>query len=198
MKKLLLLIVITSLVSCGIAGYTIKYDLSLDKAGQNKQLENVSTESFKSQMYSDSVMSIKFSYKTDERINFELTNRLDRTIKIIWDEVVFVDADGKSSRVMHDGIRYIDRNKSLPVTAIPSGATINEMVLPTSNVQYGGLKGWLEYSYLPKHSNNKNTIDGLGKLYTGKTIKIVLPIVYDDKTHDYTFVFKINGYQFNS
>ncbi|MFN3604176.1 MAG: hypothetical protein ACK4UJ_05670 [Leptonema sp. (in: bacteria)] len=43
---------------------------------------------------------------------FELTNKSEFSIKILWDDVVFVDEDGVSKRIIHSDISLSDVNKS--------------------------------------------------------------------------------------
>ena len=56
---------------------------------------------------------------TSHNINFSITNKTDYSIKVLWDEAAYVDESGKSHRVMHSGIKYIDRSNPQPPTIIP-------------------------------------------------------------------------------
>jgi len=59
--------------------------------------------------YKDRLFSGVF-YVSNSRINFMLTNKTDHSIKIIWDEASFIDLNGESVRISHNGVKYIDRN----------------------------------------------------------------------------------------
>lgn len=53
---------------------------------------------------------------------------------------------GQVGRVMHSGVKYIDRNNSQPASVILKGATLSDIILPTDNVYYisGQYGGWRE------------------------------------------------------
>lgn len=81
---------------------------------------------------------------TTDAIHFSLTNKTSHSIKIIWDEVVYVDVNGSSYRAMYSGVKYIDRtNPQLPTIVFRNGS-IEDLVLPTDNVYYlsGQYGGW--------------------------------------------------------
>jgi hypothetical protein len=67
-----------------------------------------------------------------EQIGFELTNRSGRPIIIIWDECAFVDQAGRSHRVIHEGVRLLEKDKALVPTLVPPGAFIRDLFYPAS------------------------------------------------------------------
>lgn len=80
---------------------------------------------------------------TASQFNFVLTNKTSHSIKINWDEAVYVDESGMSKRVIHSGVKYVDRSNPQPLTVVARGATISDMVFPSDNIyyvsgQYGG------------------------------------------------------------
>jgi len=70
---------------------------------------------------------------SDTEIDFRITNKTDTSTKLIWDEVSLVQF-GKTQRVMHVGVKYVDRNSSQPASVIPPGSVLEDMVLPSDNV----------------------------------------------------------------
>ena len=138
----------------------------------------------------------KFSY-VDEYIdilifasynqfNFVLKNVSQTSIKVIWNEAVFVDSDGSTSKVMHTGIKYSEREGDQPATTIIKGAKIDDLAAPTKNVRYSDvLKKWVTDSMFP--SVPALNVD---------PIRLMLPIQVKDTINEYIFVFDV-GYSYN-
>ncbi len=51
---------------------------------------------------------------TTKSLDFEMVNKTDLTIKVPWDDVVYVDECGSSDKVMHAGVNNISRDQSTP------------------------------------------------------------------------------------
>lgn len=139
----------------------------------------------------------KYIYKDDNilaimsprisQIEFRLTNLTQTSIKLIWDDAVFVDYKGTTSKIMHNGIKYSQREASQPASTIIRGSSLDEIACPISNVRYSdALKEWVVDSMYPN-----TIISGV------KQIRLMLPIQIDDKTIEYVFVFDIE-YQFKN
>lgn len=182
--------------------YGVSYDLSLSEV----QKPSVSTMRYDSSTitkndkmkysFSDSLIEIKWLIGI-KQFDFELKNKTKNTIKVIWDEAVYVDTDGSSSKVMHDGVKYTDRNESQKPTVIAPLSFINDLVLPTKNVYYETnpyMAGWKEKYFLPIVSQDKATLINTANMLIGKKVKIILPIQIKEIVNDYTFTFNINSY----
>ncbi len=139
--------------------------------------------------YNDSIIDIVI-FGTSEQFNFMLKNVSDHSLKIIWNEAAFVGLDGLSSKIMHVGTKFSEREGDQPATTIIKGAKIEDLATPTSNVYYDdGIKigyntignGWKKRSMLPEK-------------YIGKEageIRLMLPIQIRDVINEYTFIFKV-------
>lgn len=139
--------------------------------------------------YNDSIIDI-IIFGTPEQFNFVLKNVSNHSLKIIWNEAAFVGLDGLSSKIMHVGTKFSEREGDQPATTIIKGAKIEDLATPTSNVYYDdGVKigystigsGWRKRSMLPEK-------------YLGKEvgeIRLMLPIQVKDVINEYTFVFKV-------
>ncbi len=79
-----------------------------------------------------------------QQIGFVLTNRGQLVIRVIWDESAFVDQNARTHRVMHEGIRFIERDRPMPPTPIPPGAKLADLLFPVSYVYFvsGSYGGW--------------------------------------------------------
>ena len=137
----------------------------------------------------------KFSYKDNvidvlifaDRSNFNLVlkNVSDTSIKIVWDEAVFVNFDGSTEKVMHKGIKYSEKNGNQPPTTIIKNAKWEDTVTPTHLVYYREATkyiegGWDTDSMYPNESG----------LQPGR-VKLMLPIQIKDVINEYVFVFDV-------
>ena len=132
---------------------------------------------------------------TSVQFYFTLTNKTSHSIKIEWDEAVYVNESGMSQRVMHSGVKYIDRNNPQPPTTIVRNATISDLILPSDNVYYvsGQYGGWNEKPLFPNVSmTSEQEIMLKAEEYIGKKVQILLPLKIEDVVNEYIFVFSIN------
>ncbi len=104
--------------------------------------------------FSDAFLKISFIVGEKE-IVFEIQNKTDSGVKINWDDLSFIRSDGNASRVIHSGIRLVNRNDPQAPTLIPPTAKVSDNLIPSENiVSSSSSPGWL---YLPLFSN---TIEG--------------------------------------
>lgn len=129
--------------------------------------------------YEDDYISIIWHVRSTE-FWFDLTNKSGHTLKINWDDISYVDYNGQVGRVMHSGVKYIERNNSQPATTIPIGASLSDILLPTENVSFIENLGWTKSELVPCNI-----------AFNGKTLKIMLPILIEGVQNDYIFTFKI-------
>lgn len=139
--------------------------------------------------YVDDIIDI-IIFGSADGFGFELKNVGQNSIKIIWNEAAFVGFDGNTSKIMHVGTKYSEREGDQPATTIIKGAKIIDSVTPTANVYYDegymignerhGTVGWKKKSIYPK-----NIVDNPGQL------RLMLPIQVKDVVNEYTFVFDV-------
>ena len=144
--------------------------------------------------YTDDIIDITW-YVDTKQFNFELVNKSNHTIKINWDDISYVDINGRAGRVMHAGVKYDEKNNSQPGTTIPKGTRLSDLLLPTDNVSWisaGQYSRWTETSLIPSVYKNKELYDLNAYKYIGKTMMILMPIVIENVQNDYVFTFKIN------
>lgn len=141
-----------------------------------KEEEGVSKYSYK-----DNVIDILIG-ETSSKFAVVLKNVSDNTIKIIWDEAVFVGYNGNTSKVMHTGTKYSQREEHQPASVIIRGASITDVVIPNDYVEYNDyFKTWLTKSIYPLEK---------GKANVGQFI-LMLPIQIKDVINEYMFIFDI-------
>jgi len=160
-------------------------------------------------LYEDQLLSAVF-YVTQNRINFQFQNKTDHSLKIIWDETAFIDQTGKSGRVAHQGVKYVDRNASQPPSVVPAHGTLEDFVLPTDRVYYregyygqyfSNPGGWEELGLLQPSSgllaSNDTTslaeFRSLASSNKGKRFGLLMPIEIEGVANEYTFWFEIQN-----
>lgn len=191
MKKLtFMLFLAVILASCG--AYQDIYKVRLREV---EQPENVKEQYSKSKItifaeenetensYEDDFIKIIWLPALTE-FSFTLENKSDNSIKIIWDEAVYIDEDNSSLKVIHSGVKYVDSEKAQPLTVIAKKTKINDLVTPLDNIYYSD--GWRKR---PLFSVQKSA---------GKTVKILLPIQIQETINEYIFSFKINHTRINT
>lgn len=120
---------------------------------------------------------------TERKFSFILKNVSDNSIKIIWDEAVFVDFDGSSSKIMHNGIKYSQREATQSATTIIKGAKIEDTIIANNKVYFCDnplVNDWLTRSMYPSEKG----------LEPGQ-LKIMLPIQIKDIVNEYIFIFDV-------
>lgn len=159
-----------------------------NRYGETKVIQDAGVDKYS---YNDSIIDITI-YGTKEEFKFTLQNISNHSLKLIWDEAVFVGIDGATSKVMHVGVKYSEREKSQPASVIIKGAKIEDLATPTVNVYYD------EGTYLPYTGktigNGWKTKSMLPSIYSGKEageIRLMLPIQVKDVVNEYTFVFRV-------
>ena len=138
--------------------------------------ENVSKYS-----YIDNAIDILI-FGGSKQFDFILKNVSENSIKIIWNEAVFVGFDGMTSKVMHVGTKFSQREADQPATTIIKGAKIEDIAIPNCNIRYSDvLKEWVTNPMYPKSP----------ALSPGQ-LQLMLPIQIKDVVNEYIFVFDVN------
>lgn len=189
--------------SCGsLRTYSAQYAVGLSSvespADAKQQFGETKVVDFKEgdvnkYRYEDDFIEIVW-YVSPKQFNFDLKNKSNHTMKINWDDISYVDIEGKTGRVMHSGVKYTDRNSSQPASTIPKGASLSDILLPTDNVYYvsGQYGGWRESNLIPSYYNSQDALNNGAQKYVGKKMTIMMPIMIENVPNDYTFVFNID------
>lgn len=130
----------------------------------------------------DDSMSISFLMEK-QAIGFELQNKTESPIKIDWDQVSFVGSTGTAVKVIHSGVRLIERDRPQAPTVIPPGARIREQITPVDRIQYE--KGWRVLPLLPERSLQMRDL-------CGKKFQVFIPVDIGAKIKNNTFEFRID------
>lgn len=200
MKRILLsLIAAVSMTSCAFGPY-LTYSVGLSNVeapvdaktqyGEIKIIK-LDVEGKTNYKYEDDYIDIMWIV-TSTQFNFVLKNKSNYSIKIPWDDVAYISPSGQTGRVMHSGVKYIDRNNSQPASVVPKGASLSDIVIPTDNVYYvsGQYGGWREKK-LFSFEIDKNNIEQSKQEHIGKTVRLLFPIIIQDVKNEYVFEFKV-------
>lgn len=181
-------------VLTGCVTQQVKHDVQLTAVENN--IERVESK----QKYEDDIVRVEWfvdvrsvtSFPEYNGLNFEIHNKSKSTIKIIWDEAVYIDEFGNSHRVMHKGTKFVDRNERQPETIIPRGAKSTDTVIPSQNVHFvdGQYGGWRAEPLLPAFFPHKEA-EVKAKEYSEKVVKVLLPLEHGESKTDYVFIFDI-------
>lgn len=104
MKRVyLLLLLLLSLSGCSYSSYTASIIDNNIQFKQTKSPLSPNAIDVNEQYYQDEYISVRLNEVTENSIFLTLTNNHNSTIRILWDEAAFVDFQGYSHRVNHDG-----------------------------------------------------------------------------------------------
>ena len=146
--------------------------------------------------FEDDYINISWSFDYSE-FDFQLINKTNKTIKVIWDDAAYVDENGNSSNIMHNGVKYTDRNESQKASVIVKKGKLNDAILPTSKAYYMpptqySVGGWNHSPLFPRIVETsqealKESCEGI----IGLEVKILLPIEIEGITYEYIFTFRV-------
>jgi hypothetical protein len=142
-------------------------------------------------VYEDPIIKIDWDYASSQ-IGFELTNKSDQTMKILWDDAAYISMSNESGRVFHKGVKYIDRENSQPPTSVYKNTTLSDLISPTSYTRYvpGQYGGWTSSALIPVTQGvMSNKIEYKEELI-GQTMRVVLPIKMGEDVLEYIFSFR--------
>jgi len=130
----------------------------------------------------------------NERFWVSLENKTDHSIKIIWNETVFVDENKVGQRVTHSGVNYTERNASQPPSVIVRKGILTDVIVPVDNIYYvrGEDGGWRISPILPDHkSEDLEETKQIAEKYIDKKLQILLPLQIEDVINEYIFIFTV-------
>lgn len=139
-------------------------------------------------LFTDKYIQAAFPLNRIE-FSFTIKNITDQPIFLDWNQASYVDPAGQSHKVIHTGIRYIERDKEMPPSIIPPGASLSDIFYPADYVNYSrgflgtGTGRWETQQMLPKPEQGRHLI--------GKTISLFIPLKINGEQKYYSFVFQL-------
>lgn len=111
-----------------------------------------------------------------------ITNKYPNSIKIMWNEASFADTEGFTSQIMHEGIKYNEREKLQTPTTIISQAHLLDIVLPIKNAKWD--EHAAEWIHFPLFDTSTPILEP-------KTMKLMIPIQINGVVNEYLFTFVV-------
>jgi hypothetical protein len=150
------------------SAFDFQYVISMTKPVQSDALS-----------YSDSEVAVRFTpgdlQRDGPQLRFSLLNKTESPIAVPWDKVSYVDQSGGSHRVIHEGVRLVDRDRPQAATTVPPTARLDDFIYPSD---YAGS----DRSLLPLHQPNA---------VVGSSFSVFMPLVVRGREKDILFTFKV-------
>jgi hypothetical protein len=164
------------------AKYHVKWSFALVKPEPSDTLS-----------FEDEVMSGTFLIAPDG-ISCTLRNKTADPVTINWNNVSWVDYSGEAHKLIHSGIRLMDKEAPQPATLIPPLAKINETMFPADHVKSTS-SGW---SKLPMWTDLVELTEDNSPLkkFEGAMFSLFMPIEVQGKTKNYNFIFTTKSVEF--
>jgi hypothetical protein len=115
-------------------------------------------------------------------IALTLANGTEKPVTIDWNQVTYIGIGASSSKVVHEGVRFIQADSPMPPTVVPPSARVTDVVIPTFalNMKFGV---WTVEDILPSGQDAVKLL--------GQNIGLFLPLDIDGKVKNFLFTFKI-------
>jgi len=199
MKKIFLffslLVILATLFSCSrvLSVYNWRFSLEKPEPSETAKLSpetlSYSDDSIDitfvlggvTEMVQDDIIGI-YASKDVEQIAFDIQNKTDRGIKINWDDISIIYPDGTTSRVIHSGVKLIDKSNPQALTIVPPNARVNDILAPTDKITSTSA-GW---QTAPLFGGNDRLF------WNDKEFGVFFPLEIKGEKKEYTFKFKIN------
>jgi len=135
-----------------------------------------------------------FDLSVEGGITFVLKNKSESPIEVLWDQSSFINEAGESSRLVHGGVKYIDKDRSQPNTLIPPLAKLSETVYPSDYIEFSVGK-WRKRPLLPANLNISQDVSSLDSL-VGKSLRLYLRLLIEENKVDYVVSFPITSVRY--
>lgn len=149
-----------------------------EQYGETKILSLSSNEITKYK-YEDDLVAFTWIVSKSQ-FNFSLENKTNHSIKIPWDDIIFINPAGRSMRVIHSGVRYVDRNQEQAPSVVAKRSKLDDILVPSDHIYYldGDFGGWRVHDVFHNYE------------FVGAKVSIVFPVIIENVTNEYIFRFQ--------
>lgn len=144
--------------------------------------------------FEDRLVSVTI-FALSDRIGFNVENKTDNSVRLIWNDAAFVDIAGKSQPIMHEGIKYTDCAGNKTPSVIVRRGALADAAIPCGNVSFG-YSSWVVSPLLPHDrllaADTTNSLSHYRE-HVGKTVSLLLPLQIEDVVNDYLFTFRVDS-----
>lgn len=185
MRKIItILAAAVALSSCSITKYLVDNEYLLSTIENN--VKNVEVSASRN-TYSDDIIDVAMSFG-DESISFTMVNNSNSSIKILWDDAAYMDQYGDAHRIIHTGVRLVDKEKAQVPSIIPRGAKLNDGVVPANLVNLiAGNWVYEPLSKLRMFDSRKEADEAVSNF---NPVRLLLPIETNGVRYEYTYTFE--------
>lgn len=140
--------------------------------------------------FTDSNVTVNFVYY-EKSLGFSIKNNSKKMLRVNWDNCIFQLLTPQ--RVIHAGIKYIDKSNPQTPSVIPPYSTIEDNVTPAENIYYiaGQYGGWQIKNLLPLYTSDTSKYNPM--ILKGRDIIFYLAIEADKEKYNYAFRFRITN-----
>lgn len=122
---------------------------------------------------------------TKEYFSITIENQSKKSIKLDWNEIVFVDENNNSQSVTHKGVKYVDANKPKLVSVIAPNSVLDDIVIPNSRLYCSSYDNeWTILAIL-------NYVHKNGKYPVGTQVKLIIPLTINNVRNEYIFTYDV-------
>lgn len=136
-----------------------------------------------SKTYTDQSITMQF-FIQEKRIFFDLRNKTDETILVIWNDAVFYGADGTAQRLINSKNMFTENLTLMEPTLIPPNSSIRDSMVPEKHMVL--LEEWTWYL-----EPLFDFISSDAKKLKGKTFVLEIPMEVKRYPRVYTFTFEV-------
>jgi hypothetical protein len=134
--------------------------------------------------FRDKNVSVSFAVG-EQGFEMQFENLSPHDVKILWDRAEYTDVGRQTQRLMHSGVRFQDRNNPISDQIVLSRGSVQETVIPISNVYLlPQRKGYDIHPLFPLES-------GAAAGLKGKSIILFIPVEINRQIIPYNFKIEI-------
>lgn len=185
---------------------------SCNRYGKQKVNAILDDTSTYNSLFEDDLVLIKW-LMTEYQISFLVFNKQDFSLKIPWDDSVFVDSNGCGHRLIRSSIQGNDKEKPQPHSVIPQKGSISDKIFPSDYFIFSydsvfpegiwkkkpiflsrDIHKWSHGELYESGAFSRlEDFDKEVKMNIGKKVNVLLPIQIQDVIHEYVFTFNVNS-----
>ncbi|MEX2181651.1 MAG: hypothetical protein WD771_06380 [Gemmatimonadaceae bacterium] len=146
--------------------------------------------------FEDQMIEILFLVRYSD-ILFDLRNKTDHSLRLLWTETAMVMPEGSVSPVMMNGWKYTDCRAEKPPAVIPKGVTITDFITPCSRLSF--YSSWNEAPLFNdgRRAAYDTTVTRveteMRNVLVGKKLTVLMPLQIEGVTNEYTFTFSVDS-----
>jgi hypothetical protein len=117
----------------------------------------------------------------EQSFNMRFDNLSNRDVKILWERAAYSDVNNQTHRIMPSTVRFPDRNNPIPDQIVLARSSVQEAVIPITNVFLSQAKKG--YDIHPLFPLNSDLAAGL----KGRSFNLFIPVEVDRAIIPYNF-----------